>query len=141
MHVLAVWKCDRRIRLVRPLFVVRISAGFPSPAEDWVEGRLDMNGFLIRHPVATFYMRVEGDSMMGAGINENDILVIDRAIEAEDGHIVVARVNDEFTVKRLRIINGRPWLYPENSIYEPYEIRETDDFEVWGRVLHSITSH
>ena len=141
MNVAAIWRPERRVRLLRPLFVVRVSAGFPSPAEDWVEGRLDLNRYLIRHPAATFYLRVTGDSMTNAGITENDILLVDRACEAEDGHIVVARINDELTVKRLRIIEGRPWLFAENDLYSPLEITEEMEFEVWGRVMYSIREH
>ena len=138
MNVDSVWTPDRRVRLLRPLFVARVSAGFPSPAEDWVEGRLDLNRYLIRHPAATFFVRVSGDSMIDAGISADDILIVDRACEADDGDVIIARINDELTVKRLRIRNGRPWLMPENNAYEPIEITEAMEFEVWGKVLHIV---
>ncbi|HVF56248.1 MAG TPA: translesion error-prone DNA polymerase V autoproteolytic subunit [Pyrinomonadaceae bacterium] len=132
---------DRSTRWARPLFMTAVSAGFPSPAEDYVEGRLDLNRHLIRHPVATFYVRVSGDSMIDAGIHPGSILIVDRAVEADDGDIVIARINDELCVKRLRIQDGRVWLIPENELYQPIEVIDGMDFEVWGRVMHSIRSH
>jgi DNA polymerase V len=140
MNVDAVWSPDRQVRLLRPLFVARVSAGSPSPAEDWVEGRLDLNRYLIRHPAATFFVRVIGDSMTGAGIHAGDILIVDRASEADDGDVVIGRINDELTVKRLRIREGRVWLVPENDAYPPLEITDEADFEVWGKVMHVIHS-
>ncbi len=140
MSVAGVWAPDRRVRLLRPLFVARVSAGFPSPEEDWVEGRLDLNRYLIQHPAATFFVRVSGDSMTGAGINADDILVVDRASEADDSDVVIARINNELTIKRLRIRDGKVWLMPENDKYEPIQINEEMDFEVWGKVLHVIRS-
>ena len=140
-RVSAVYWPNRSTRWARPLFLASVSAGFPSPAEDYIEGQLDLNRHLIRHPVATFYVRVAGDSMIDAGIHPGSILVVDRAVEADDGDIVIARLNDELCVKRLRIDEGRVWLMPENDAYEPIEITEEMDFEVWGRVMHSIRSH
>lgn len=142
MNVAAVWLPESRVRLLRPLYVSRISAGFPSPAEDWVEGRLDLNSYILRHPAATFYVRVTGDSMRDANINDGDILVVDRACEAEDGDVVVARVFNELTVKRLSIGNdGRLWLMPANDDYEPIEVTEGMEFEVWGKVTWSFRQH
>jgi DNA polymerase V len=140
--VAGVYLPDRKTRWSRPLILCRISAGFPSPAEDYVEGRIDLNRDLIKHPLSTFYIRVSGDSMIGAGIMPGALLVVDRAVESNDGHIVVARINDELCVKRLSICDdGRVWLLPENDQYRPIEIKEGMDFEVWGRVLYSISSH
>lgn len=133
---------DRKTRWSRPLILCRVPAGFPSPAEDYVEGRIDLNRDLIKHPLSTFYIRVSGDSMVGAGIMPGSLLVVDRAVEANDGHVVVARINDELCVKRLRICDdGRVWLLSENERYRPIEIREGMEFEVWGRVLYSIAAH
>lgn len=129
---------DRSTKWARPLFMTSVSAGFPSPAESYIEGHLDLNRYLIKHPVATFYVRVSGDSMTGAGINAGSILVVDRHVEAEDGDIVIARINDELCVKRLRVRRGRIWLMPENDNYQPIEVIESMDFEVWGRVMHAI---
>jgi DNA polymerase V len=140
MNVAIVGTYSGRIRLLRPLFVARISAGFPSPAEDWIEGRLDLNRHLIRHPAATYYLRVIGDSMSD-DIREGDILVVDRAAEAEDGDIVVVRIFNDFTVKKLSLQDGKIWLLAANESYQPIEITEEMDFEVWGKVLWSIRSH
>ena len=129
---------DRSTKWERPLFMTSVSAGFPSPAESYIEGHLDLNRYLIKHPVATFYVRVSGDSMTGAGIDAGSILVVDRHVEAEDGDIVIARINDELCVKRLRVRQGRIWLMPENEKYQPIEVIESMDFEVWGRVMHAI---
>lgn len=122
-----------------PLILARVPAGFPSPAEDYLEESLDIGRYLVKRPKTTFFMRVEGDSMIGAGINDGDLIVIDRAEVARDGSIVVARVNDEFCVKRLRLIKGKVRLYPENPEFQPIEISEGDDAEVWGVVMHAIT--
>ena len=122
--------------------ILSVSAGFPSPAEDYIEGRIDLNRDLIKHPIATFYIKVIGDSMRDARIDEGDLLVVDRAAETNDGDIVVARVGNDLTIKRLCIENsGRIWLCPENPAYEPIEITEDCDFEVWGRVMYSIQKH
>lgn len=140
-NVEAVFFPDRATRCARPLFMTSVSAGFPSPAEDYVEGRLDLNRYLVKHPIATFYVRVSGDSMAGVGIGPGTILVVDRAVEADDGDIVIARVNDELCVKRLRLEEGRILLMPENDAYDPIEVAEGVDFEVWGRVMHAIRSY
>jgi DNA polymerase V len=131
---------DRSTKWARPLFMTSVSAGFPSPAESYIEGHLDLNRYLIKHPVATFYVRVSGDSMAGAGIQPGSILVVDRAVEADDGDIVIARIGDELCVKRLRLRRGRIWLVPENDKYQPIEVIESMDFEVWGRVMHAIST-
>lgn len=140
MNLAIIGTHDGRVRLLRPLFVARVSAGFPSPAEGWVEGRLDLNRHLIKHPEATFYMRIIGDSMDDA-IKEGDIIVVDRAAEAEDGDIVVARIYNDFTVKKLSLHEGRLRLLAANDSYPPIEITEEMDFEVWGKVLWSIRPH
>ena len=131
----------RVTRLARPLVACRVPAGFPSPAEDYAEGRIDLNRDLIRHPLATFYVRVGGDSMEPV-IGEGALLVVDRMAETKDGDIVVARLGDEFLVKRLSLADdGRVWLLSENRAYEPLPITEELDFEVWGRVMHAIQSY
>ncbi|MEZ5429143.1 MAG: translesion error-prone DNA polymerase V autoproteolytic subunit [Pyrinomonadaceae bacterium] len=129
-------------KIARPLIVSRVSAGFPSPAEDYIEGRIDLNRELIKHPLSTFYIRVTGDSMCNAGIYPNTLLVVDRAMETGDGHIVIARLGDELCVKRLSVgDDGRVRLLPENDFYSPIEIGEETDFEIWGRVIYSIQTH
>lgn len=123
-----------------PLFIVPVKAGFPSPAEDYLEENLDLNEYLIKHPAATFFVRVDGDSMKGAGIHRGDILIVDRALEASNGKIVVAIINGEFTVKRIRIEKEKILLEPENPRYVPIEVQPESDFEVWGIVTFVIHS-
>jgi DNA polymerase V len=121
--------------------MVPVTAGFPSPADDYVEGRLDLNAHLVKHPAATFFVRVAGDSMIGAGIHPGDILVVDRSLEAVDKRVVIAVVNGELTVKRLRMTQGRITLAAENPAYAPMEIRPDMEFEIWGvvtTVIHAL---
>ena len=129
---------EQKTRLLRPLFHSGVSAGFPSPAEDYIEQRLDLNELLIKNPSATFFVRVNGDSMTGAGINHNDILVVDRSLNPVSGKIVIAIVNGEFTVKRLIKTGDSFKLVAENPNYPPVEISEGATCEVWGVVTCSI---
>jgi len=125
-------------KLSRPIVASRVSAGFPSPAEDYIEGRIDLNRDLIRHPFTTFYVRVLGDSMESL-ICSGELLVVDRMPETKDKDIVVARLGNELGVKRLRILDdGAVLLVSENANYKPIEINLETDFEIWGKVLHSI---
>ena len=125
----------------RPLVSFSVAAGFPSPADDYIEGRIDLNEHLIRHPAATFFVRVSGDSMSGAGIQDGDLLIVDRAAEVQNNCIVVARIDDAFTLKRIRTKGRRVFLMPENEAFQPIEIVEGSDFEIWGRVVGSIREH
>jgi len=125
----------------RPLLAWPVKAGFPSPADDYLEGRIDLNQHLIKHPAATFFVRVSGDSMTGAGIHDGDLLIVDRAAEVTSGCIVVARVHDEFTLKRIRKDGRRVFLVPENPQYPPIEVTEGSDFEIWGRVTGSVREY
>jgi len=118
-----------------------IRAGFPSPADDYLHDSLDFNRDLIRHPEATFYGRVEGDSMIGAGISDGDIAVIDRSVKAQDGDIVVGYINEEFTIKYLDLTHqkdGYIELRPDNKDYHPIRVNPDDNFEVWGVVVWTI---
>jgi len=124
-----------------PLYLVHISAGFPSPAEDYIEGGLDLNRYLIKHPAASFYVRVTGDSMIGAGIHPGDLLLVDRSLEPRSSRVVIAVVNGELTVKRLYRRRGQLYLVPENPEYETLEITEAMEFQVWGvvtTVIHPV---
>jgi DNA polymerase V len=103
-----------------------------------MEGRLDLNEYFIRHPAATFYVRVSGDSMRGAGIFDGDLLIVDRAVTCTDGSIVVARLGDEFTLKRILKQGSRVFLQPENEDFQPIEVTEDTDCEIWGRVVGSV---
>ena len=129
---------NRKLDLV---IVPEIKAGFPSPAEDYLQESLDFNRDLIKHPESTFYGRVDGDSMIDAGICDGDIAVIDRSIEPSDGDVVVGYVNGEFTIKYLDLSHkdkGYIELRPANRLYSPIRINECDDFEVWGVVIWTI---
>lgn len=124
-----------------PLYQDKISAGFPSAGDDSVEERLDLNELLIKHPAATFFLRVSGNSMIGAGIHEGDILIVDRSLKPGHGKIVIASLNGELTVKRLFIEGGKIKLVAENAAYPPIDISEEIDFRVWGvvtNVIHSV---
>lgn len=121
-----------------PAFLSPVQAGFPSPADDYVENKLDLNSLVIKHPTATFFVRVEGESMKDADIHSGDILVVDRSIEAADGKVVVAVINGEFTVKRFVIDSSGAYLIPENKKYPTLKIEEGSDFQVWGVVTYVI---
>ncbi|MDD4309655.1 MAG: translesion error-prone DNA polymerase V autoproteolytic subunit [Candidatus Cloacimonetes bacterium] len=116
----------------------KINAGFPSPAQDYIEGKLDLNEHLISHPASTYFVRVDGYSMIGAGILPDDILVVDRALEASDKRIIIAIVDGELTVKRLRIVEQDYYLMPENDEFLPIHIHEGVDFVIWGVVTYVI---
>lgn len=115
-----------------PLFLEAVAAGFPSPAGDYIERRLDLNEHLIQHPSATFFVRVAGDSMTGAGIHDGDMLIVDRSLEPASGSVVVAAVNGELTVKRLMKHDGRCILKPENDAFGCIEVAEYSDVHIWG---------
>lgn len=124
-----------------PLFTARISAGFPSPADDYIDKKLDLNEYLIKNPAATFFVRVQGDSMKGAGINDCDMLVVDRSVEVKSGSVVVAALNGELVVKRVRKVRNKVCLMPENPDYKPIEVGEEEDLTVWGvvtAVIHKV---
>ena len=121
-----------------PLFLSRVPAGFPSPAEDYVDKKLDLNEHLIQHPAATFFIRVDGDSMIDAGIHSGDLLVVDRKLEPGDQSVVVAALEGELTIKRLVKKNGKLFLASENPKFKPIEVNPETGIEVWGVVVHSI---
>lgn len=121
-----------------PLYATRVAAGCPSPVDDYVERHLDLNEYLVKRPSATFFVRVEGDSMINAGIYENDILVVDRSVKPTDGKIIIAVVNGELTVKRLNDKPGHLSLLPENPRYKAIEITEAMEFSIWGVVQHVL---
>lgn len=126
-----------------PHYLSRISAGFPSPAEDFEENKLDLNELLIKHPSSTFFVTVSGSSMVGAGIFDKDILIVDRSLKAKHQDIVIAVVNGELTVKRLLIHNNHIELKPENSTFKPIIVREEEELSIWGvvtAVIHRIKS-
>ncbi|MBS0271429.1 MAG: translesion error-prone DNA polymerase V autoproteolytic subunit [Proteobacteria bacterium] len=121
-----------------PLFESRVQAGFPSPADDFSEGTLDLNTYLIKHKAATFFVRVTGDSMTGVGIFPGDILIVDRSLPHSSGKIVIAVLNGEMTVKRFKQAGDEVLLCPENDKYSPICVSEDEDFSIWGVVTNVI---
>jgi len=121
-----------------PLVATLVRAGFPSPAEDYIEDRLDLNEQLVAHPNATFYVRVSGESMLNAGIQDGDTLVVDRSLEARNDDVVIATLNGEFTVKRLVYRASQPWLIPCNPAFSDIELTEDMDTVIWGVVTSVI---
>lgn len=115
-----------------------VAAGFPSPAEQYMEPPLDLNAFLVKRPAATYFVRVEGDSMDGAGIFDGDILVVDRSLTPADGDVAVASVDGDFTVKTLRRRNGEVWLEPANPDYPPVRVGGESELKIFGRVTAAI---
>lgn len=129
-----------RTPLALPFFAASVPAGFPSPADDYLEGALDLNEHLIRRPAATFFLRVLGDSMTGAGIHSGDLLIVDRSVHPGDGKIVIAVIDGELTVKRLHRRRGRIRLLAENPRYPPIDINDEQNLYIWGVVVHAIHS-
>lgn len=121
-----------------PVLLSEIAAGFPSPADDYIDKKIDLNEQLISNKTATFLVRAYGDSMLDANINQGDILIVDRAMDAHHNSIIIAIFNGELTVKRLKHQNGRLYLAPENPEYPKLEITEATSFEVWGVVTYII---
>ena len=124
--------------LLIPIFTSRVQAGFPSPVDDHLEDTLDLNTHLIHHQEATFFVKAQGDSMIGAGIHQGDILIVDKSLTPKSGKIVIAVVDGEFTVKRLHKYKGNITLKAENSEFEDIKIRGTDELIIWGVVTSVI---
>ena len=129
---------SRRSRLALPLAGERVAAGFPSPADDYVEVGIDLNEQLIRHPTSTFFLRVSGESMLDAGIHHGDLLVVDRSLDPRPGRVVVAVLDGEFTLKRLVQHQGRLRLEAANPAYPPLELHRCGDVQIWGVAIHVI---
>lgn len=124
-----------------PFVFSSVCAGFPSPATDYIDKSLDLNEYVVKHPAATFYVRASGHSMIGAGIHNNDILVVDKSLKAVSGNIIIAILDGEFTVKRFSIQNKKIILISENDLYDNISINENMDFEIWGvvtTVIHTV---
>jgi|UniRef100_UPI00404AD8B7 DNA polymerase V len=121
-----------------PVISGGISAGFPSPALDFIDLTIDMNKHLVKHPATTFYGRVKGHSMKDAGIFDGDLLVIDKSISPTDNKIAVCYIDGEFTIKRIQIQKDCVWLIPENEAYQPIKVTADNDFIIWGMVTHVI---
>lgn len=121
-----------------PLAAGKAAAGFPSPAADHIDQRLDLTELLAPHPEATFFIRVKGDSMIGAGIHHGDLLIVDRSLESASGRVVVAALNGELTVKRLRRGSNRIMLKSENPAYPDILVTDDDELQIWGVVAHVV---
>ena len=121
-----------------PLATERISAGFPSPADDYIDTGIDLNEELIKHPTSTFFLRVNGHSMINAGIYDRDLLIVDRSFDPQPGHIVIALVDGAFTLKRFIHHNGIPYLKAESPNYPPLNISHYDNVQIWGVAIYSI---
>ncbi|WP_300672160.1 translesion error-prone DNA polymerase V autoproteolytic subunit [Desulfoluna sp.] len=138
MQIRKIMKAETAVVCERPLFMGKVAAGFPSPADDYVEGTLDLNTYLIKHPAATFFVRVAGDSMIGAGIHPDDLLIVDRSLEPRDRKVVIAVVGGDLTVKRFRRRGDRVFLEAENEAYAPMEMTDEMGFQVWGVVTSVV---
>jgi len=128
----------KRTQRFLPLAGERVAAGFPSPADDYVEVGIDLNDQLIRHPTSTFFLRVSGDSMIGAGIHDGDLLVVDRSLDPRPGRVVVAVLDGAFTLKRLARYRGRLRLEAANPEYPALELHRCGDVQIWGVAIHVI---
>jgi DNA polymerase V len=137
-EVRAVHPAQVDCRAARPLASSRVEAGFPSPADDYLEGALDLNEHLVKNPAATFFVRVSGESMTGAGIFPGDLLVVDRSLTPESGSVVIAVLDGELTVKRLWRESGRVELRADNPAYAPIPLSGMMELDVWGVVRHVI---
>ena len=121
-----------------PLFSTNVSAGFPSPADDYTDVKLDLNQYLIKHPSATFFLRVKGNSMIDAGIHEGDLLIVDRSLTAANNKVIIGVLNGDFTVKRMEKRGEQLFLTPANKAYNPIEVQPGMDFKIWGVVTYVI---
>jgi DNA polymerase V len=137
-HALTIISVSTETKIDRPFIDQGISAGFPSPAQDFIDLSIDLNKELIKHPSSTFFGRVKGSSMIDAGINNGDLLIVDKSLNPTDGKIAVCFIDGEFTVKRLKVEKDCCWLLPENGSYDPIKVTAENDFIVWGIVVYVI---
>ena len=124
-----------------PLLNDSVSAGFPSPADDYTEENIDLNEHLISNPFSTFFLRVKGESMINAGIRDKDLIIVDKSLIAKPGNIVIAMIDGEFTIKRLSIKNDELYLKAENDHYPDFRFKNHIDVQIWGVVIYSIHSY
>jgi len=136
-----IYAAETTTELLLPLVDSGISAGFPSPAQDYIDLSLDLNKELISNPSSTFFGRVRGESMKDAGILDGDILVIDKSLEPQDGDTAVCFIDGEFTLKYIRIEKDAVYLIPANPVYKTIRITEENNFCIWGIVTYSIKDH
>ncbi len=136
--IIDIFSANTETKLRLPFVDNGISAGFPSPALDFVDLSIDLNRHLIKNPSATFYGKVKGDSLKNAGIYNGDLLIIDRSVEPSNGKIAVCYIDGEFTAKRIKLEKDIIWLIPENEDYQPISVTKENDFLIWGIVTHVI---
>lgn len=125
---------DQRV----PLYLSPVVAGFPSPADDFIDGEINLHELLVRNPPATFFVRAVGESMLGAGIHDGDLLIVDRSAEASSGRVIIAALDGELTIKRLTRRKGRVLLLPENPAYSEIDITEREYVHIWGVVTYVV---
>jgi len=135
---LEIYTADTSTSIHLPFVESGISAGFPSPADDFLDASIDLNREFVKNPSTTFYGRVRGDSMINAGLNEGDLLIIDKSLEPIDNKIAVCFIDGEFTVKRIKIEKDIVWLVAENEKYKPIKVTADNDFVIWGIVTTVI---
>lgn len=138
MNITSISTITPRTKQVYPLFESPVSAGFPSPADDYIEQDINLHDYLVKNPPATFLVRAQGDSMQGAGIFSGDILVVDRSLGAQENNIVIAVVDGDLTVKRIQFTNSGVTLLPENKHYEPIHMAQHQELTIWGVVTNVI---
>ncbi len=136
MNLVSLTPACARTTVLLPLYLSRVAAGFPSPADDYLDDGLDLNEHLIEHPAATYFARAEGDSMIELGIFTGDLLIIDRAVQAVDGDVVVVAVDGQLTIKLLDMAHSR--LLPANKLYRPIEISPESQVDIEGVVIHAV---
>ncbi len=127
-----------QIRLNIPLLTDSVSAGFPSPADDYIEENIDLNEHLLKNPFSTFFLRVKGDSMINSGIHDNDLIIVDKSLTPKPGNVVIAMIDGEFTVKRFSLNNDKLYLKAENHNYPNFNFEDHNDIQIWGVVIYSI---
>jgi len=137
LSTIEIVKVENEIKLELP-FLSYITAGFPSPADDFLDATIDLNRHLIKHPNSTFYGRARGDSMQDVGIFDGDLLIIDKSISAKNGSIAVCFIDGDFTVKSILIEKDAIWLIAQNQKYKPIKVTKENEFLIWGIVINSI---
>lgn len=135
---LTFYSVDVSSSLKLPFVVEGISAGFPSPADDFLDINIDLNKHLIKNPSTTFYGKVRGNSMIDAGIHDGDLLIIDKSLEPKNNKIAICYIDGEFTVKRIKIEKDTVWLIAENKDYKPIKVTKDNDLIIWGLVINVI---
>lgn len=133
-----IYRFDPHKKVLRPLIGMKIPAGFPSPAQDYIEDTLDLNEYLVPRPASTYFVRVDGESMINAGIYPDDILIVDRSLEPTHNRVVIAYIDGELTVKRLKISRGKYHLVPDNKDYPSINIEDWMDMTIWGVATYVV---